>query len=449
LSVSVDDVHAATIPSAGPVSEVVGPVAETLRFATRDIVVTEGSSAYVSVYGGSEDRTTAAKVTLVKNTYTATPKVYMTVDGVEKKVKFPLTLDWKKGECGKKTFRLEFAAKSKVEVDKFFTLQLGSEVASITGPLDVCRVTVVDRGNTDKEDLPYVRALAWPANGGKANGSGYVKKPTATRTLSAKANKWALFAGWYKADPNAPNEIARASFVSNEAKLKVGWNDTGTYYAYFTNVTAVIAVDDPDFGAEDVIGIATNAEGVATCMTGFNVSFTITNTVDAASKPKLTVSKLPAGLKFNRKTYRVTGVPKKSGTYTVKVTGRNTAGTHTLYFTIKVEDMPAECQGTFTGNLVNGESVAVGLVEMKVKKDGGVSVSVTYEGKKYAFSGKGLGGYVLNESGYDVEYDFVAEKKNTGTVKLMLVPSNPFFYRGIVSGEKFGEEPLFFWAIVP
>jgi len=449
LSVSVDDVHAATIPSAGPVSEVVGPVAETLRFASRDIVVTEGSSAYITVYGGLEDRTTAAKVTFVKNTYTTTPKVYMTVDGIEKTVKFPLTLDWKKGECGKKTFRLEFAAKPKVEVDKFFTLQLGSEVASETGPLDVCRVTVADRGDEEKEDLPYVRALAWPANGGKANGSGYLKKPTATRTLSAKANKWAQFAGWYKADPDAPNEIEKATPFSNEAKLKLGWDDAGTYYACFTNVTAVIAVDDPDFGAEDVVGIATNTEGVATCAAGFNVSFTITNTVDAASKPKLAVSKLPSGLKFDSKTYRVTGVPKKPGTYTVKVTGRNTAGTHTLYFTIKVEDMPAECQGTFAGNLDNGESVAVGLVEMKVKPDGGVSVAVTYEGKKYAFSGKGLGGYVLNESGYDVEYDFVAEKKNTGMIKLMLDPSNPFCYRGIVSGEKFGEEPLSFRAVAP
>jgi len=307
-----------------------------VRFEADELSVTEGDALEVVVFGGSTNRSTAATVSFVKNTYTKKPKAYMTVNGVEKKVRLPLTLNWAKGDRLPKKIRLEFKSNKKAEVDKYFTLQLGSEVACAVGPIGICRVTVKDRTEVSGSDYPYVRALAWPVNGGKANGSGFVKKATAARTLRAKAKKWATFDGWYRADTLASNDFARAERVTAEAKLMVAQADAGTYFAHYTNVTAVIAVDDPDFTAADAEGICTNADGVAICTVGHGVSFPMTYKADANSKPRLSVTKLPRGLKFNRKSGLVTGIPKKAGTYKVKAKGKNLPGKHELEFVIIV-----------------------------------------------------------------------------------------------------------------
>ena len=66
----------------------------------------------------------------------------------------------------------------------------------------------------------------------------------------------------------------------------------------------------------------------------------------------LKVSGLPSGMKYDAKTGRVTGVPTKSGTYTVTVTGtKKGEPTETATITVTVDGMPEAVAGTYVGHI--------------------------------------------------------------------------------------------------
>ena len=71
----------------------------------------------------------------------------------------------------------------------------------------------------------------------------------------------------------------------------------------------------------------------------------------------LKVSGLPSGMKYDAKTGRVTGVPTKSGTYTVTVTGtKRGEPTETATITVTVDGMPEAVAGTYVGHISDGSS---------------------------------------------------------------------------------------------
>ena len=71
----------------------------------------------------------------------------------------------------------------------------------------------------------------------------------------------------------------------------------------------------------------------------------------------LKVSGLPSGMKYDAKTGRVTGVPTKSGTYTVTVTGtKKGEPTETATITVTVDGMPEAVAGTYVGHISDGSS---------------------------------------------------------------------------------------------
>ena len=69
---------------------------------------------------------------------------------------------------------------------------------------------------------------------------------------------------------------------------------------------------------------------------------------DAADR--LTLSGLPAGLKYDAKTGKITGSAKKAGVYTVKATVKSGRASYVSTFTVEVKGLPAWAVGTFTGS---------------------------------------------------------------------------------------------------
>ena len=71
--------------------------------------------------------------------------------------------------------------------------------------------------------------------------------------------------------------------------------------------------------------------------------------VSSDSLPKMTVSGLPAGLKYDAKLGEITGVPTKAGFYTVTATVRSGRESSVSTFTVEVVAMPEWAVGTYVG----------------------------------------------------------------------------------------------------
>jgi uncharacterized repeat protein (TIGR02543 family) len=111
--------------------------------------------------------------------------------------------------------------------------------------------------------------------------------------------------------------------------------------------------------------------------------------VESESLPTVTVTGLPAGLGYSAATKTITGVPTAAVTNrTVTVTARNvnrTAATQT--FSIRVDPLAKWAQGTFEGYVTSASSGDfAGAIKMSVTPLGGITGSVSFEGKTYRFS---------------------------------------------------------------
>ena len=83
------------------------------------------------------------------------------------------------------------------------------------------------------------------------------------------------------------------------------------------------------------------------------------------SLPTVTLTGLPSGVKYDRVTAALSGVPTKAGTFTVKVSVRNVSGaTATAAFKVEVRDLPTWAYGTFDGAVsTNEEGEVLGVVQ--------------------------------------------------------------------------------------
>ncbi len=136
-----------------------------------------------------------------------------------------------------------------------------------------------------------------------------------TVKLSAKANKGSVFAGWYDADDAllALNETVdpRATSYSFElTQAALNGAKRMILYAKF-----VLSEDDTELE----ISCDPNEEGYTA-----GKAMTLPIEVTSASLPKVKVSGLPSGLKYNAKTGKIEGTPKKPGYYTVTISATNT-----------------------------------------------------------------------------------------------------------------------------
>lgn len=115
-------------------------------------------------------------------------------------------------------------------------------------------------------------------------------------------------------------------------------------------------------------------------------------TLGAANFPSIfTLSGLPKGLTWNKTTGLISGRPAASGTFVIRASATNAAGTSaTLSAPLVVQALPQGTVGTFIGWIdreatVNGD--LGGRLDLTTTSNGSFTVKVTQQGKSYSASG--------------------------------------------------------------
>ena len=170
-----------------------------------------------------------------------------------------------------------------------------------------------------KEGENFLKAECDTAMGRVTGGGIYADGKKAT--LKATPNRGFVFAGWYDAD-GEPLE-GDVDFRSPSFQYTAAGEDVAVWAEF------IPAEDDtePKLDVEDV----------------YNVSgaFDLTLKIESRSLPKVTLSGLPSGLKFDNKTNRISGTATKPGTYTVtaKLTNASVRTAVVRTFTIVVDNL--------------------------------------------------------------------------------------------------------------
>ena len=178
----------------------------------------------------------------------------------------------------------------------------------------------------------------------------------------------------------------------------------GEYEATFTKkfepdetVTFTIRAEEVSVGCEGlssgtfVAGVAGNAGGIPL-------------EIDTETGVKsLTVTKLPAGMKYDAKSRLITGAPTKAGNYTAVITLTTTGGAKVVQnvdFTVAA--LPDAVVGTFNGFVVTAGDDNVGTFQLTATDVGKLTAKVTSASGTYTFNGTSWG-VVTNGGIYKVE----------------------------------------------
>ena len=216
-------------------------------FAAGAVRASESGTVKLTVCGGSLTAPSSVKVFMTYQTAAAADLDFAnaTVNGVKVKggLKFPLTLSWDTGDVTPYVIEIPLKGDKLVEDYETLTFQLADVVGTEMGETDVCTVTVEDpafdelRGRIETgtatkaesnswikvshDGIPYFRGLPYPADGGKATGSGYCPDGKKV-TLKASANKGFAFAGWTtNEDRSASAPYPEGYFVATTASLVI------------------------------------------------------------------------------------------------------------------------------------------------------------------------------------------------------------------------------------
>ena len=206
---------------------------------------------------------------------------------------------------------------------------------------------------------------------GKVSGGGVVAQGKTT-TLKATVNKGYAFDGWYDADDNPlPGDYLSLSYV---------YMSTGEA----ASIVAKFAKDILTLDIDPVYPAAGDG----------SFSLYLGGCVKSISTPKLAVTGLPAGLKYDAKTLTISGRATKPGVYKVTVKATNAS----------VTGKDAKT-ATFTINVPNSDAFAGMPVSVKLNQavpfEHVFSLAAGYEGYSVAVAGLPAG----------LKFD-----KNTGTV---------------------------------
>ncbi len=226
------------------------------------------------------------------------------------------------------------------------------------------RVTV-SGGGTEAKEPKLTRTAYYPLtvicanDGGTVSGTGVYAEG---KKVSVKATpaKGYVFAGWHEtanSEKGTVNGVDGADYRS--ASLNVTVPETRYVFALFATKE-----DDADSLKVAVEDVTTEKDGTIALDLGACVS--------SLSLPKLAVSGLPTGLKYDAKSLKISGKATKPGVYTVTVKATNAAVTKatdasTTTFRITVPNF--EC-AALPG--LKPETDAYGIVRSGVKFDDGL-----------------------------------------------------------------------------
>lgn len=145
------------------------------------------------------------------------------------------------------------------------------------------------------------------------------------------------------------------------------------------------------------------------------------------------VTGLPSGLSFNRKTGQVAGVPTRAGTYTVYVTAKQGKIATTASVTIVVAALPVWSIGTFNGARTRGETTD-GLVTVGIGSTGKISGKILTAGTTWTVSATSLTD-VDSEKGIVYADVLVKQGKVSWTNHLAIAESEIVSGQGVLLGE--------------
>ena len=155
--------------------------------------------------------------------------------------------------------------------------------------------------------------------------------------------------------------------------------------------TATFRLTVPNFECDALPGLKpeTDAYGTVVCGVVFDAGLVDCSPADGWA---VKAAGLPAGLKFDAKTAKITGVATKAGTFTVTFTAsKKGAANQVATITLRTEALPTWATGTFTGSVKcrveSGElEEEVGLATMTVAANGKVSGKIALGGTNWTFS---------------------------------------------------------------
>lgn len=222
-------------------------------------------------------------------------------------------------------------------------------------------------------------------------GTGNYKAAAATQTLTVKArlNAGALSGG---GTVSGGGLYVAGAGVSLTARPSAGytllhWEDgsqalSRSYTMSYTNAW-VWALFGP---TTNVPSPVVDDPGPQRAMVG--VPFTLALGITSESLPAVTVTGLPAGLRYEAAAKSITGVPTASVTnrqVVIKAVNANKApGTRT--FALTVDPLPAWAQGAFAGICTLPGLRVPGLAEMTVTAQGRITGKLSAQGTNYIFS---------------------------------------------------------------
>ena len=235
------------------------------------------------------------------------------------------------------------------------------------------RVTV-SGGGTEAKEPKLTRTAYYPLtvicanDGGTVSGTGVYAEG---KKVSVKATpaKGCVFAGWHEtanSEKGTVSGVGGADYRS--ASLNVTVPETRYVFALFATKE-----DDADSLKVAVEDVTTEPDGtIGTIGTDGTRALDMGACVSSLSLPKLAVSGLPTGLKYDTKSLKISGKATKPGVYTVTVKATNAAvakATDASTTTFKITVPNFECAAL---PRLKPETDAYGIVRSGVKFDDGL-----------------------------------------------------------------------------
>ena len=143
-------------------------------------------------------------------------------------------------------------------------------------------------------------------------------EPGARVTIKAKANSGYVFAGWFT-DKACTKPLSPKGYDNRRPAVKISMPDRKTtIYAKFITTAA----------DKKALRFTTATKNMANTTTKarLNEKFSLKLSIKSASLPTVTATGLPKGLSIDKTTGKITGMPKKAGSYTATVTVKTAGG---------------------------------------------------------------------------------------------------------------------------
>ena len=165
--------------------------------------------------------------------------------------------------------------------------------------------------------------------GGKVTGAG-VFAANKTATLRATPNKGYVFAGWYK--DGYPCDSTLVDYRTPSYTYVMGEDDTQFYARFVTKDEEA----DYEMGIE-LIDEYYNSLGDDVQVRAGEVMEPVKVWVDSLTLPTVTVTGLPTGLKFDAKTFTISGKPTKPGFYPISIEAKNASKSRSVFAIVNLE----------------------------------------------------------------------------------------------------------------